>query len=35
MIFLVQINYTQDHSEVILPLGILSVGSVLKKTAIK
>ena len=31
MIFLVQINYTQDHSEVILPLGILSVGSVLKK----
>lgn len=31
MIFLVQINYTKDHSEAILPLGILAVGSVLKK----
>ncbi len=31
MIFLVQINYTKDRSEAILPLGILSVGSVLKK----
>jgi len=30
-IILVQINYTGDHSEKILPLGILSVGSVLKK----
>lgn len=32
MIILVQINYTQDHSEAILPLGILSVGSALKKS---
>lgn len=31
MIILVQINYTEDRSETILPLGILSVGSVLKK----
>jgi len=31
MIALVQINYSKDHSEVTLPLGILSVGSVLKK----
>jgi len=31
MIFLVQINYTKDHSEAILPLGILAVGSALKK----
>ena len=31
MIILVQINYTKDHSEAILPLGILSVGSALKK----
>lgn len=31
MIFLVQINYTKDHSETVLPLGILAVGSVLKK----
>lgn len=31
MIFLIHINYSQDHSEKILPLGILSVGSVLKK----
>ena len=31
MIFLVQINYTQDHSETVLPLGILAVGSILKK----
>jgi len=31
MIFLVQINYTKDHSEVVLPLGILAVASVLKK----
>jgi anaerobic magnesium-protoporphyrin IX monomethyl ester cyclase len=30
-IILLQINYTQDHSEKILPMGILSVGSVLKK----
>lgn len=31
MIFLVQINYTKDHSETMLPLGILSAGSALKK----
>jgi len=31
MIVLVQINYSEDHSEKILPLGILSVGSALKK----
>lgn len=31
MIFLVQINFSEDHSEKILPLGILSVGSALKK----
>ncbi|MBU1137246.1 B12-binding domain-containing radical SAM protein [Patescibacteria group bacterium] len=31
MIFLVQINYTKDRSEAILPLGILSVGSSLKR----
>jgi len=31
MIFLVHINYSEDHSEKILPLGILSVGSALKK----
>ena len=31
MIILVQINYSKDHSEVTLPLGILSVGSALKK----
>jgi len=30
-IILVQINYTPDHSEKILPLGILSVGSALQK----
>lgn len=30
MITLIQINYSQDHSEKILPLGILSVGSALK-----
>lgn len=30
MIILVQINYSQDHSEKILPIGILSVGSALK-----
>jgi len=30
MITLVQINYSQDHSEKILPMGILSVGSALK-----
>lgn len=30
-IILIQINYTQDHSEKILPMGILSVGSALKK----
>lgn len=32
MIILIQINYTQDHAEAILPLGILSVGSALKKS---
>lgn len=32
MIALVQINYSKDHSEVTLPLGILSVGSALKKS---
>ncbi len=31
MIALLQINYSKDHSEVTLPLGILSVGSALKK----
>ncbi|MFH0852571.1 MAG: radical SAM protein [bacterium] len=31
MIILVQINYSEDHSEKILPLGILSIGSALKK----
>ncbi len=31
MIFLVHINYSKDHSEKILPLGILSVGSALRK----
>lgn len=31
MIALVQINYSKDHSELTLPLGILSVGSALKK----
>ena len=31
MIILVQINFSEDHSEKILPLGILSVGSALKK----
>jgi anaerobic magnesium-protoporphyrin IX monomethyl ester cyclase len=30
MIILIQINYSQDHSEKILPMGILSVGSALK-----
>jgi anaerobic magnesium-protoporphyrin IX monomethyl ester cyclase len=30
-IFLIQINHSEDHSEKILPLGILSVGSALKK----
>ncbi len=35
MIYLVQINYTKDRSEAILPLGILSVGSVLKKNGYK
>ena len=32
MIALIQINYSKDHSEVTLPLGILSVGSALKKS---
>jgi len=32
MIILVHINYSKDHSEKILPLGILSVGSALKKS---
>ncbi len=31
MIILVQINYTKDHSEAILPLGILAIGSALKR----
>lgn len=31
MIIFLHINYSQDHSEKILPLGILSVGSALKK----
>lgn len=31
MIIFVQINYSQDHSEKILPLGILSAGSALKR----
>lgn len=31
MIILIQINYSEDHAEKILPLGILSVGSALKK----
>lgn len=35
MIILIQINYSKDHSEVTLPLGILSVGSVLKKAGLK
>lgn len=35
MITLVQINYSKDHSEVTLPLGILSVGSTLKKAGLE
>ncbi|NQU77863.1 B12-binding domain-containing radical SAM protein [Candidatus Falkowbacteria bacterium] len=35
MISLVKINYTQDHSQHILPLGILSVGSALKRAGFK
>jgi len=31
MIILIQINCSEDHSEKILPIGILSVGSALKK----
>ncbi len=31
MIILIQITYSEDHSEKILPIGILSVGSALKK----
>lgn len=31
MIALIHINYSEDHSEKILPLGILSVGSALKR----
>jgi len=31
MIILTQINFSEDHAEKILPLGILSVGSALKK----
>ncbi|MDD4902804.1 MAG: radical SAM protein [Patescibacteria group bacterium] len=31
-IILIQINFSDDHSEKILPLGILSVGSALKKS---
>ena len=30
-IILIQINHAEDHSEKILPIGILSVGSALKK----
>lgn len=35
MITLVQINYSKDHSEVTLPLGILSVGSALKRAGLE
>jgi len=35
MIALLQINYSKDHSEVTLPLGILSVGSALKKSGLE
>ena len=35
MIVLAQINYSKDHSEATLPLGILSVGSALKKAGFK
>jgi len=35
MISLIQINYTKDRSEAILPLGILSVGSVLSKKGLE
>jgi len=31
MISLIQINYTKDRSEAVLPLGILAIGSVLQK----
>jgi len=31
MVSLIQINYTKDRSEAILPLGILAIGSVLEK----
>lgn len=34
-IVLVQINFSQDHSETVLPLGILSVGSHLKRCGYK
>ena len=30
-IILTQINFTQDHSEKVLPIGILCVGSALKR----
>ena len=35
MIALVQINYSKDHSEVTLPLGILSVGSAIKRAGLE
>jgi len=35
IIILVQINFSQDHSETVLPLGILSVGSHLKRCGYK
>jgi radical SAM superfamily enzyme YgiQ (UPF0313 family) len=35
MIYLVQINFSQDHSEKILPLGPLSVASALKRHGVK
>lgn len=34
-IILIQINHSEDHSEKILPIGILSVGSALKKHGFK
>jgi len=34
MIILIQINHSADHSEKILPLGILSVGSALKRAGL-
>jgi glycosyltransferase involved in cell wall biosynthesis/radical SAM superfamily enzyme YgiQ (UPF0313 family) len=34
-VVLIQINFSQDHSETVLPLGILSVGSHLKRSGYK